>query len=245
MEEFNKIFNELVKSMPATIKPPNEFLLCSYLDTFSVDIAYGLIRKESANLCLAQTEALKMERDKKKSRKSKIPSFNRGPSKSNDFKEKAKEGSTHDPIKELTQLIKAMEKNHTKEMQAMQNRLVAMERSQVQRFQPRSNDRWQKNKGPPQDYRPPNPLESTNMVDQIPPFCRPCDEFHEKATCPYVKRIMESDMLGDERVGTSGQINMFFMEDQVYTIERYQEIDHRPNNLGLDNMIAIEFASAM
>jgi len=39
MEEFNKRFNELVKSMPTTIKPPNEFPLCSYLDAFGVDIA--------------------------------------------------------------------------------------------------------------------------------------------------------------------------------------------------------------
>ena len=81
-------------------------------------------------------------------------------------------------------------------------------------------------------------MESTNTVDQIPPFCRPCNEFHEEATCPYVKRIMEGSMLGDEHVGTSGQINMFSMEDQIYTIESNQEIDHSPNNLGVDNMIA-------
>ena len=70
----------------------------------------------------------------------------------------------HDHIKELTQLIKSMEVNHIKEMQAMKNRSVAMERSQEQRFQPRPNDRWKKNKGPQQEHRPPNPLESTNMV---------------------------------------------------------------------------------
>ena len=57
-----------------------------------------------------------------------------------------------------------------------------MERSQLQRFQPRPNDRWQTNKDPPQDYRPLNSVESTNMVDQIPPFCRLCNEFHEEAT---------------------------------------------------------------
>ena len=234
MEEFNKRFNELVKSMPATVKPPDEFLLCSYLDAFGVDTAYELRRKEPANLSVAQSEALKIERARRQSGKSEIPGFNRGPSKSNDYKGKEKEETTHDPIKELTQLIKSMEANHTNQMNAIQNRLVAMERNQAQRFQTRPNDRWQNNKGPQQEHRPPNPLESTNMVDQIPPFCRPCNEFHEEATCPYVKRIMESGMQG----GTSGQINMFSMEDQIHTFERNQGIDHRPNNLGVYNMIA-------
>jgi len=50
-----------------------------------------------------------MERARRESRKSKIRGFNRGPSKSHDSKGKAKEESAHDPIKELTQLIKTME----------------------------------------------------------------------------------------------------------------------------------------
>ena len=63
---------------------------------------------------VAQTKALKMEKARKQSRKSKILGFTRGSSKSNDSKGKAKEEATHDPIKELTQLIKSMEANHTK-----------------------------------------------------------------------------------------------------------------------------------
>lgn len=141
MEEFNKRFNDLVKSILATIKPPDEFLLCSYLDAFGVDCVYELRRKEPANVGAAQTEALKMERARRESG-TKIPGFNRGPSKSHDSKGKAKEENAYDPIKELTQLIKTIEANHTNEMYAMQNRLVAMERSQGQRFQPRPNDRW-------------------------------------------------------------------------------------------------------
>ena len=39
IEEFNKRFNDLVKSMSVTVKSLNEFLLCSYLDAFVVDIA--------------------------------------------------------------------------------------------------------------------------------------------------------------------------------------------------------------
>ena len=65
MEEFNKRFNELVKSMPATVKPPDEFLLCSYLDAFGVDTAYELRRKEPTTLGIAQIEALNMERARK------------------------------------------------------------------------------------------------------------------------------------------------------------------------------------
>lgn len=134
MEEFNKRFNELVKSMLATVKPPDEFLLCSYLDAFGVDTAYELRRKEPTNLSVAQSEALKIERARKQSGKSEIPGFNRVPSKPNDSICKAKEETTNDPIKELTQLMKSMEANHTSQMNAIQNRLVSMERNQGGRF---------------------------------------------------------------------------------------------------------------
>jgi hypothetical protein len=43
---------------------------------------------------------------------------------------------------------------------------------------------------PPQDQRPPNPFESTNLVDhQVIPYCRPCGEFHEELTCPVFIEI--------------------------------------------------------
>ena len=87
-----------------------------------------------------QTEALKMERAIRESGKYEIFCFNRGPSKSHDSKGKAKEESAHDPIKELTQLIKTMKENHTTQMNAIQNRMVPMERNQAGRFQNRSND---------------------------------------------------------------------------------------------------------
>lgn len=32
------------------------------------------------------------------------------------------------------------------------------------------------------------------MVDQVPPYCIPCDEFHEEDTCPIMRRIIESSM---------------------------------------------------
>jgi len=197
MEESSKRFNNLVKIMSATKSILTSFFCAHIWMFFCVDTTYELRRKEPANLGAAQTKALKMEKARHESGKSEIPGFNKGPSKSHEHKGKVEVKEVDkDPSKELTQLIKSMEANHTKEMQAMQNRLVPMERSQMQRFQPRPNDRWQNNKGPPQDYRPPNPLESTNTVDRSPPYYRPFDEFHEEATCPYVKRIMKSGMLG-------------------------------------------------
>ena len=75
-----------------------------------------------------------------------------------------------------------------------------MERAQAQNSQPRnhnnrSNNTWQK-KGQQSEQRPPNPLESTNLVDEAPPYCRACDALHPEVICPTVKRIMNIRMLG-------------------------------------------------
>lgn len=99
MEKFNKIFNNLVKNMYITIKPLDEFLLCPYLYSFGVDTTYDLRMKELANLGVSQTEALKMKRARKKSGKYEILGYNKGSSKSNDSKGKAKEETIHGPIK--------------------------------------------------------------------------------------------------------------------------------------------------
>ena len=236
MEEFNKRSNDLVKRIPATIKLPDEFLLCSYLDAFSADTAYELRRKEPANLGAAQSEALKMERDRKESGKSEIPGFNRGPSKSHDSKRKAKEENAHDLIKELTQLIKTMEANHTTQMNAIQHRLVAMERNQYGRFQNRGNDIWQK-MGPPNEHKPPNPLESTNLVDDSIPYCRPCDEMHDEATCPYVRRILEGGMVGtNEQINVVGKEHHLSMENWMGVVENRQKINKKsPSSHSVNN----------
>jgi hypothetical protein len=58
------------------------------------------------------------------------------------------QGSSNDGIKELTRLIKQIEINHvnqkrehSSQMNAMQNRLIAMERAQSSRPQHRPNDK--------------------------------------------------------------------------------------------------------
>ena len=96
-------------------------------------------------------------------------------------------------MRDLTDVIKVVEANHVSQVNAMQNRLITMERSQSQvpRFPPRANQEW-KNSFPPQDQRPPNQLEATNMVnDEAPPFCRDFEEFHEEATFPVFCQINE------------------------------------------------------
>jgi hypothetical protein len=75
---------------------------------------------------------MKIEQNMLEARKSNIPGFNRGSSsKVNDKKKKKDEGqgSSSNDIKELTQLIKQMEVNHANQINALQNRLITMERS--------------------------------------------------------------------------------------------------------------------
>ena len=84
-------------------------------------------------------------------------------------------------------------------MNAMQNRINNMEKAQVSQnhrnFQPRQNQEWKK-KYPPYEQRPPNQLETNNMViDEVPPYCRPCDEFHEESTCPKFCYIVEQEQM--------------------------------------------------
>jgi lantibiotic modifying enzyme len=100
----------------------------------------------------AQSIAIRVEQNFLEARKSNIPGFTRGSSsKANDEKKKESKGqeSSSDGIKELTQLIKQMEVNHANQMNAMQNRLIAMERSQANRAPHRPNDKWPRR--PPQN----------------------------------------------------------------------------------------------
>jgi hypothetical protein len=50
MEEFNKKFNDLVKSLPATIKPPDASIVIHYMEDFEGEIKYRLRDKEPTTL---------------------------------------------------------------------------------------------------------------------------------------------------------------------------------------------------
>jgi hypothetical protein len=130
MEEFNKIFNDLVKSLPQTIKPPDASILIHYMEAFAGEIRYQLRDKEPTSLRDAQKYAIKIYMNMKDVRKSNLPGFSRGISyKTNEEKKKKVENqeSFIDGIKELTQLIKQMEINHANQMAPMHNRLITME----------------------------------------------------------------------------------------------------------------------
>ena len=130
---------------------------------------------------------VRIEKNMLEARKSNIPGFDRGSSsRVNEDKKKRDEGQTssNDGIKELTELIKQLDMKHDNQINALHNRLITVERSQGNnRQQHKPNDKWPRR--PPQnDQRPPNPYETTNLVDHHPmPYCRPCGEFHEESTC--------------------------------------------------------------
>lgn len=179
MVEFNKRFNDFVNNMHKDIKPSKASTLIYYIEAFSGDLNYQLRDKEPTNLASAQSMFVKIERNMQASGKSNVPGFTRdSSSKHSEPKEKPESKVfASDHFKELAKMIKTMELNHATQMNAMQNRLIAMERSQNNRFQNKPNKDWQR-KGPPQDQRPPNPLDSTNIVqEEIPPYCWACRDF--------------------------------------------------------------------
>ena len=122
--------------MHKDIKPSKASTLIYYIEAFSGDFDYELKDKEPTSLANAQSMAIKIERNMQASGKSNIPGFTRGnSSKQSKPKEKLdSKTSAKDPFKELAEMIKTMELNHAAQMNAMQNRLIAMERSQNNRF---------------------------------------------------------------------------------------------------------------
>jgi hypothetical protein len=121
-------------------------------------------------------------------------------------------------------MIKVMEANHVAQLNAMQNRLIAMERSQANTFQPRkNNERWQR-KGPPQDQRPPNQLETTNMVQQrLLLFVELVKNFTRNPLAPYFVRSMSKDFLETSNyVGYSGHPNFINNVDKTHSVTNDQ-----------------------
>jgi len=215
MEEFNKKFNELVSSLHTDIKPPTASILIYYIEAFNSEMGYQLRDKEPTNLKISQEMAINIDRNVQASGKSNLSGFTRGnTSKQQEPKDKTvasdSKASSSDPLKELTEmkeLVNSMEQIHVAQLNAMQTRLISMERSQVNRFKPRQNNEKWKNKGPPQDHRPPNQLEVMNVVQQeTPPFCRACEAFHEESTCLVFCQINQQGFLGSNNyVGFSGR----------------------------------------
>ena len=68
--------------------------------------------------------------------------------------------------------------------------------------------------GFPNEHRPPNPLEPTNLVDDLMPYCRPCDDLHDELTCPYTKRILDGEIAGtNEKINIVGKEHHLSLEN--------------------------------
>jgi hypothetical protein len=135
-------------------------------------------------------------------------------------------------------MIKAMESNHASQLNAMQNKLIAMERSNSNRFQLRkNNETWQK-KGPPQDQRLPNHLESTNMVnEEAPPFCRACEDFHEEFTCPVFCQVNEQGLLETSNyVGNSRRYDLINNVGKTNKVTDDQFKQNKEASIKVDNV---------
>ena len=159
--------------MHKDIKPSEASTLIYYIEAFSGDLDYQLRDKEPTNLASEQSMVVKIDRNMQASKKSNVPSFTRGSSSKHSEPKEKSESKVYssDPLKKLREMIKTMELNHVTQMSAMQNRLIAMEMSQNNRFQNNPNKNWKK-KNHSQDQRPPNPKEYSNMVqEEIPLYC--------------------------------------------------------------------------
>ena len=123
------------------------------------------------------------------SSKSNIPGYTRGncsynkESKGKVVELEGKE-SSKDPMKKMAEMMKTLVTNqnqqmanHVAQLNHIQNRLVMMERNHVshapRNFQHKPNQMYQK-KAPTQEPRIPNQLDSSNMVEDAIPYCRPC-----------------------------------------------------------------------
>jgi hypothetical protein len=162
-------------------------------------------------------------------RKSNIPSFSRGTS-SKPIEEKKKKIENqefpNDGIKELTQLIKQMEVNHANQMNSMQNRLIAMERSQSSRSHHKPNDKWPKR--PPLKIKGHQTLLSPPTWLIIKPYLIVdlVVNFDEEMTCPvFLEGYDEEDYSKNEQVNMCGRKYNVGMHDWMDFAEQGSNVN--------------------
>ena len=197
VEGFNRRFNELVKSLPQDIKPPEKAILIFYIQAFEGEMRYQLRDKEPTNVREAQDKAIKIDKNMRDSGKSNVLGFSR------EIKKVQNQEPQGDSIKELARLIKQMNEVYSNQLSVMHNKIVAMEKNKSNNHEP--NDRWQKGipKGPPyqEQERPPEPMEASNWFDDpVIPYCRACDDSHEEGTCPIFFQIIKEKLAARERM---------------------------------------------
>ena len=78
VEGFNRRFNELVKSLPQDVKPPEKAILIFYIQAFEGEMRYQLKDKEPTNVREAQDKAIKIDKNMQDSGKSNVLGFSEG-----------------------------------------------------------------------------------------------------------------------------------------------------------------------
>ena len=171
MEEFNKKFKDLVASIHSDFKPPDKSILVYYMEALSEEMRYHLKDKEPDTLKKAKELAIKIDLNMQSTGKSNIPGFTRALTKPHESKDKAPNHDAHEKkMRDLTEKMEAMDANLVDQLKLMQNRLINMEKAQPnhKNFPPKGS--WVQKKTYHQDNRPPNQLESANMVEEIFPY---------------------------------------------------------------------------
>jgi hypothetical protein len=114
-----------------------------------------------------------------------------------------------------------MEMNFTQQCNALQNRLVQVERNQQQIRFPLRNEIWERNQGPPQNQRPPLSLEPTNVVDHdFDSFFRACQEFYEEATCAIYIELNNDEANNFNNNNYLGTCNNLFEGRKSYSLSQ-------------------------
>ena len=136
----------------------------------------------------AQELAIKIDQNMQALGKSNIPGYTRAliPPKQQEIK--AKDPMNHmqeaydKKMKDMNDMMEALQAVYANQLKNMQNQVINMERAQTSQknFPPKGN--WVQKKAP-QEKRSPNKLDSTNMVEEVIPNCRPCEALNEESTC--------------------------------------------------------------
>ena len=137
MEEFNKKFREVVKSIHSDFKPPDKSILVYYMKGLSGELRYQLRDKEPVDLKKAQELVVKVYQNMQASRKSNIPGYTRAliPPKKQEIK--AKDPMNHmqeaydKKMKEMNDRMEALQADYANQLKNIQNRVINMERAQT------------------------------------------------------------------------------------------------------------------
>ena len=62
-------------------------------------------------------------------------------------------------------------------------------------------------------------LDSANMVEEVIPWCRPCEEFHQESTCYVANQVMEHGLpeVSNQETNTS-EPDHIYMVGQAYPL---------------------------